>query len=277
MPLSKAELEDIQAEFMADDIAIDLDKMSLWTREQAATYFDSGGMKEPVSAPVALGRKPRIAILHGTAANEAIVKIQLAKLLTPLRERCDVFIVEGALTAREESAETQVVRNHFGAKHVLREYARATFDERQWRTYDDLDDSMARVESDIAALSGGGGADVLIGFSQGANLITCLCARGSYRAAVLLAPSNPGWAKQLAGAFAAPLTTPTIVGYSDTDAQVNNSGGCGPANTARLYAPESVTILHHAGPGHRPLPREPADLQRVIDAVMALVEGQCPM
>ena len=51
MTLTQAELEDIQADAMADDIAIDLEKMSLWTREQATTYFESGGEVEPAVAP----------------------------------------------------------------------------------------------------------------------------------------------------------------------------------------------------------------------------------
>jgi hypothetical protein len=33
-PLSLAELEDLQADCLADDIGIQFDKMSLWTKEQ---------------------------------------------------------------------------------------------------------------------------------------------------------------------------------------------------------------------------------------------------
>lgn len=47
MPLSQADLEDIQAEAMADDVAIDLATMSLWTRSQAEAYFESGGTDKP--------------------------------------------------------------------------------------------------------------------------------------------------------------------------------------------------------------------------------------
>ena len=32
---------------MADDVAINFEKMSLWTREQATAYFESGGQDEP--------------------------------------------------------------------------------------------------------------------------------------------------------------------------------------------------------------------------------------
>jgi len=47
MPLTQADLEDVQADAMADDVAIDLEKMSLWSREDAVKYFESGGTEEP--------------------------------------------------------------------------------------------------------------------------------------------------------------------------------------------------------------------------------------
>lgn len=49
--LTKAELEALQAEAMADDVAIHFDKMSHWTREQATEYFESGGTNEPTGEP----------------------------------------------------------------------------------------------------------------------------------------------------------------------------------------------------------------------------------
>ena len=50
MPLTQAELLDIQADCLADDVAIDLQKMSLWTMDQARIYFESGGEVEPMPA-----------------------------------------------------------------------------------------------------------------------------------------------------------------------------------------------------------------------------------
>ena len=47
MPLTQEELEDARAEAMADDIEIDLAKMSLWSRDAAVAYFESGGTEEP--------------------------------------------------------------------------------------------------------------------------------------------------------------------------------------------------------------------------------------
>ena len=47
MVLSRAELEALQLEAMADDVEIDLDRMSLWSSEQAMAYFESGGADIP--------------------------------------------------------------------------------------------------------------------------------------------------------------------------------------------------------------------------------------
>ena len=41
MPLTLEQLEEIQAENFADDVAIDFDKMSLWTEAEARHFFES--------------------------------------------------------------------------------------------------------------------------------------------------------------------------------------------------------------------------------------------
>lgn len=64
MPLTLSELQDIQAEAMADDVDINLDQMSLWTADQAREFFESGGAQEPpppvevYTAPFTRGDKP---------------------------------------------------------------------------------------------------------------------------------------------------------------------------------------------------------------------------
>ena len=47
MPLSARELEQIQVDALADDIPLDLSKMTGWTAAQARDYFESGGEIEP--------------------------------------------------------------------------------------------------------------------------------------------------------------------------------------------------------------------------------------
>mmetsp|Transcript_62297 Transcript_62297/g.103590 ORF Transcript_62297/g.103590 Transcript_62297/m.103590 type:complete len:332 (+) Transcript_62297:35-1030(+) len=48
MPLTAIQLEDLQAEYLADDVTIDFERMSLWSEAQARTYFESGG-QDPVN------------------------------------------------------------------------------------------------------------------------------------------------------------------------------------------------------------------------------------
>ena len=47
MPLTQQQLEDIQAECVADDIKIIFEKMSLWDEDTAREYFESGGVLPP--------------------------------------------------------------------------------------------------------------------------------------------------------------------------------------------------------------------------------------
>ena len=51
MPLTLEELQEIQADAMADDLEIDFDKMSLWSKEEATEYFESGGDVVPGEGP----------------------------------------------------------------------------------------------------------------------------------------------------------------------------------------------------------------------------------
>ena len=51
--LSIAALEAIQADAMADDVPIDLEKMSRWSEEAVRIYFESGGQIAPSSEPPA--------------------------------------------------------------------------------------------------------------------------------------------------------------------------------------------------------------------------------
>eukprot|EP00966_Prymnesium_polylepis_P185725 4305113-Prymnesium_polylepis.1 len=75
MPLTLEALEAIQGDAMADDIAIDFDRMTLWTEAQAVAYFESGGTQEP-RAPL-----PRI-MLHGS---ETMADVNPGKPLPPFR------------------------------------------------------------------------------------------------------------------------------------------------------------------------------------------------
>lgn len=58
MSLTMEELQEIQADAMADDLEIELERMSLWTKEAATEYFESGGEVDPDKAPAAPAPHP---------------------------------------------------------------------------------------------------------------------------------------------------------------------------------------------------------------------------
>ena len=148
MVLTLEELRELQSECMADDIELQLEKMSLWTKEQALRYFESGGEDEPQPAASAaaataaaagnanaafkatpsggLGRKPRVVLLHGTATNEGILRIQLAPLLRKLKEVADIHVIAGHLDIEASNPQAASMKKWFGQHQVLVEYARAT-------------------------------------------------------------------------------------------------------------------------------------------------------
>ena len=69
MALTLEELQDIQADAMADDVDIVFDRMKLWTAAQAAAYFESGGTEPPddqvtTSASPALAMSSRTGRMH---------------------------------------------------------------------------------------------------------------------------------------------------------------------------------------------------------------------
>ena len=47
MPLTLAQLEDLRAEYFAEDVPIQHEQMSNWTEDMARDFFDSGGTKMP--------------------------------------------------------------------------------------------------------------------------------------------------------------------------------------------------------------------------------------
>ena len=50
MPITLDDLKSIQSEFHADDVAIDLATMSLWTADEAKAYFENGGAYSAAAA-----------------------------------------------------------------------------------------------------------------------------------------------------------------------------------------------------------------------------------
>ena len=78
MPLSLAELESIQADCLADDLDIDLDRMGLWSVDEARVYFESGGLQAPEPAPPPAPPAPPQPDSRATAAPSELVPTSTA-------------------------------------------------------------------------------------------------------------------------------------------------------------------------------------------------------
>ena len=83
MPLTLDDLKSIQSEFHADDVAIDLATMSLWTAEAAKAYFENGGA-DSVAAAKARGTERLREGNFEAAADEYRRALELDAPLQPL-------------------------------------------------------------------------------------------------------------------------------------------------------------------------------------------------
>ena len=57
MSLTLTELEAIQAEALADDVPIELERMAIWSEDEARAYFESGGELMPAAPPSCPGMR----------------------------------------------------------------------------------------------------------------------------------------------------------------------------------------------------------------------------
>lgn len=89
--LSLDKLQDLQAELMADDIAIEIDEMSLWTEHEVREFFESGGANRPprrLPPPSREQDGATAAFAHGeTAANSTVVVEEKEVEPKPMSER----------------------------------------------------------------------------------------------------------------------------------------------------------------------------------------------
>ena len=67
--LSQAQLKDIQSVCLADDVAIDFERMSTWTEADVRTYFESGG-----ASAHAASRRARLSKADNDGARRLLAK-----------------------------------------------------------------------------------------------------------------------------------------------------------------------------------------------------------
>jgi hypothetical protein len=211
--------------------------------------------------------------------------MQLMALLKQLKPLADsVTVIEGRKTVSPDKPEAVSIRKFFG-DGPLYEYATVDYDEEGWRLYPELMPAVEYIEGKLAALPGGG-ADVLIGFSQGSAMISLVSAlaeqRGTpFRCVVLLAALLPGYARAAPPCgrpdlFEKKLTTPALLAHAPDDELIRSKGGdVGPVEVAKLWEPACVAMHEHLGPGHRPLPADMPNRNTLVEAIVAHVAKHC--
>mmetsp|Transcript_103947 Transcript_103947/g.324023 ORF Transcript_103947/g.324023 Transcript_103947/m.324023 type:complete len:263 (-) Transcript_103947:329-1117(-) len=260
---------------------IDLDDLDEREAEEDTEAADAGCvlLQAPTSG---LGRRPRVACIHGGTSNAHIFRAQLRPLLARLGEEVDLVFLEGALLTDEVRFDERGKRNSktmrafFGENQVLREHAVTRYGDRGENGpyyYDRLEEGLGNLEAKLAALAEP--VDALLGFSQGANFSTMLCARAArgdsgapppLRCAVLLENDRPGWPEQRPELFAAPLPVPVLVVAGQTESEA-----------ADMVSPlfTLASRASHAD-GHRPLPKDPKKAAEIVERVRAFLLQHCP-
>lgn len=236
--------------------------------------------------PKALRRRPRMACLHGGAGNASVFRRQLEKLMTHLADDVEVFFPEGALLSEEVRCDERgrklmkLIHTFFGEDQVLREHAVTRYGpagEQGPFYYDCLDEGIYHLERVLTGLPDDARPpDVLLGFSQGANMITILSARASLgcdnaipppRCVVLLENDRPGWPEQKPRLFDAPVPIPALVVGGHPESEAADA-------ITKLFS--NVVGTRHKD-GHRPLPKDPAACEMLVKQVRDFIFEHCPL
>lgn len=196
-----------------------------------------GAVRCVASSSATADTLPRILCLHGGGTNEAIMRVQTAKLRNQLRSEIDFDFLQGTMTMENVDPAVKkrfdgpflswydVTHDAYEGKRPAADYIAALTDESVTFKYPYAEEAMARLEEHIEKE---GPYDMLLGFSQGAILITLLTAMRLERARLGTGPP-PSWshnilvcgmpvrANKFYGLFETPLDFSCTVGQGQQD------------------------------------------------------------
>eukprot|EP00966_Prymnesium_polylepis_P333799 7389219-Prymnesium_polylepis.1 len=171
MPLTQQQLESIQADAMADDIDIDLERMSLWTEAQAVAYFESGGTEEP-PPPVAAGITAPFT--RGTAETASTPWLACLEKKPAAKYRVVVFSWTGNRGGQGSAHNTRRAPLSWSKALAEAEFYEVVLTGRGTRMREALHTDASKLADEMAAALGGalGGGKpyAFVGFSFGACL-----------------------------------------------------------------------------------------------------------
>jgi predicted esterase len=201
MPLSIEELIGIREDAFADDIEIPAEAAECWTRQQAVSFFESGGTSVPTKAAAPLQQLPpgspvRFLCLHGGGGNRSVMKLQTARLVAALgHNHVELAFLEGSRESKLADVEPALIKMfgsgpYFGwygvendavdAPSGSKQYIDALLDWSVEFRYTAVDEALDRAD---AYIEEHGPFDALLGFSQGGIVVTMLTQRRLDRAA----------------------------------------------------------------------------------------------
>mmetsp|Transcript_108661 Transcript_108661/g.307294 ORF Transcript_108661/g.307294 Transcript_108661/m.307294 type:complete len:358 (-) Transcript_108661:158-1231(-) len=226
--------------------------------------------------PRIIGRRLRVAALHGTCMNPHLLDSALQRLVKQGADRVELVHISGrqkagphhpayaATKARlpDEDLLLYTEPDDLGAKdNMLR--------------YEGLEDVAAYIQEEMAELLP---IDGVLGFSQGAAVATVLAAQavrgmGHPLAFVVhICSGGPAWPEQYPGLFFKPLQIPSLHVAGEVDFCMNSDGTpfLRPSlKVADLYA--GPTVFRHPG-GHTPLPPKTSDADEVVERILRFME-----
>ena len=262
--------------------------------DAAATEAASGsGSKAAFVAPTladlpTLSRPPHIVCLHGGGACAAVLKVQLARLLTQLGPlNADVSYIEGGRTTEFDGAMIAQIMAATGVQATdLRDWFITKGNHYNEFSFEGFDEAIDHAERMLHQLidTKQRPVDILLGFSQGADMAILLAARHlagktktllpSMRGLVLLETDHPfencGWAKSMRDElFKEPLSIPAlVVGATRT---VHPRKGSADA-VEKMFAGAKRCDFADV---HRPLPQDRKEADETSATIVRFVWEAC--
>lgn len=211
---------------------------------------------------------PHVVCLHGTAMNEQILRANLARLISSLKGKAQVSVIQGGnVMTNDFHPRVYEQRQFYNSATILRQYAENTVHD----TYEQLDEGVEFIEKKLNELSRP--ADIVLGFSQGAMMISALALRWERglssvtppKGVVLLCPPDPKCVVKHFPFDEHKLKTPMLIVRADNDPVVATDAA---ADTAKLF--ENVQWETHPE-GHAPLPGDAEANKTLVETLVTFI------